>query len=837
MDRKRRPPYQRTRPKRGGSRTLTRMDTAVAPDEVPERDHGEPTAPGSWQRRWVSAAAGPALIVACVLFALRGFIFSPLLTNQHPDILAFWLPRLSFLGRSLASGHVPLWNPFDMTGTRFAADPQAGWLYLPAMTLFSWLSPGGAMRAFIVLNPLLAGLGAYWFLREEDVPRPAATVGGLALAMPMSTSIVAIAMPFAGAIAWTTLVLVGASRFRRARTVASRLGWLGFAAVAWSQVAGAHMSHGLAICTLLVGAYLIAWEVATVRAEATSGWAAAGRVAGFLAFLPVASLALLLPRIDMISTSSLHAGYGALAEERVAGVQDLAIKANGVWAAWPLAIGAAPGAFVGGVTLLSIPLALRTRRYRPLVRAFGAAALLTYALTLNVLVTAGWFRAIVLKIPYGDVYMHNPGRLRYVWMVAAPVLAAVGVAGLLERVPDRPTLLRWLAGAAGVFLVAPLVLGAHPVRFATAAAGIAVAVPAFLAVTRRAAWAPIAIAGVLAIEMVGSAIYSQAYQGGTIFTGLESGEHPNIVAQVLRWPDAPESEFMRPTAFVRILRGTQDRYLSWVQPAAVFEKGYLFAQQPRDWPALTMERGTLFGIHDVLGYNPVQLVRYWSYIRETDRLSVFYNASVINEPNLTDVRLLGVRYLIVPVGQGLPPSLTGVTIAKADGYDLVQVDGWEPRVSVVPSWSVASGPVAAFHGILSPGFDPASHAVLETDAGVSQEPGAAAGTATYTELQPEDVRVSIDAAAPSIVLIRNNWDTGWSATVDGHPAPVLAADAFRQGIAVTAGRHEIHLTYHDPTIGRGIAASAVVWSVWALAIVAAIVLKRRSRVRASASPA
>jgi hypothetical protein len=816
------------------------MDTAVAPDEVPERDHEELIARGSRRRRWMAAAAGPALIVACVLFALRGFAFSPLLTNQHPDILAFWLPRLSFLGRSLASGHVPLWNPFEMTGTRFAADPQAGWLYLPAMGLFSWLSPGGAMRAFIVFDPLLAGLGAYWFLREEDLPKPAATVGGLALAMPMSTSIVAIAMPFAGAIAWTTLVLVAASRFRRARTVAARLGWLGFAALAWSQVLGAHMSHGLAMCTLLVGAYLIAWEIGEVRAGATSGWAAAGRVSGFLAFLPLASLALLLPRIDMISSSSLHAGYGALAEERVAGVQDLAIKANGVWAAWPLAIGAAPGAFVGGVTLLSIPLALRTRRYRPLVWAFGSAALLTYALTLNVLVTAGWFRAIVLRIPYGDVYLHNPGRLRYVWMVVAPVLAAIGVAGLLERVPDRRVLLRWLAGGAAVFLGAPMILGGHPIRFATALAGIAVAVPIFLAVARRASWAPVAIAGVLAIEMVGSAIYSQAYQGGTIFTGLESGEHPNIVPQVLRWPDAPESQFLRPTAFVRILRGTQDRYLTWVQPAAVFEKGYLFAQQPRDWPALAMERGTLFGIHDVLGYNPVQLVRYWSFIRETNRLSVFYNASVINEPTLADVRLLGVRYLIVPVGQELPPSLTGVTIAKADGYDLIQVDGWEPRVSVVPSWTIARGPVAAFRGILSPAFDPATRAVLETDPGIRQGPqvGAGARGASYSEVQPEDVRVSVDAAAPSIVLIRNTWDAGWSATVDGRPAPVLAADAFRQGVAVTAGHHEIRLTYRDPTIGRGIAASTVVWSAWAAAVAVAILLRRRrARARASASPA
>jgi hypothetical protein len=631
-------------------------------------------------------------------------------------------------------------------------------------------------------------------------------------------------------------VLVGASRFRRAPTLARRLGWLGVAALAWSQVAAAHMSHGLGMCTLLVGAYLISSEVAAVRAGGSSNWRSAGRVAGFLAFLPLASLAVLLPRIDMISTSSLHAGYGALAQERVAGIQDLAIKANGVWAAWPLAIGSAPGAFVGAVTLLSIPLALRSRRWRPLVVAFGAASVLTYLLTLNLLVTAGWFRAAVLRIPYGDVYLHNPGRLRYVWMVTAPLLGAIGVAGLLERVPDRRTMLRWLGLGAGLFLVLPLLLGGHPVRLITAAAGTAVAVPVFLALARRARWAPVAIVVVLAVELVGSAIYSQAYQGGTIFTGLETGEHPNIVPQVLRWPDVPEADFLRPTTFVRLLRGTQDRYLTWVQPAAVFEKGYLFAQQPRDWPALAMERGTLFGIHDVLGYNPVQLVRYWSFIRETDRLSVFYNASVINEPTLSDVRLLGVRYLIVPVGQELPPSLTGITIAKADGYDLVQVDGWEPRVSVIPSWTVTSGPVAAFRAILAPGFDPATRAVLETDPGIRVAQGAAAGSATYTELAPEDVRVSVDAPAPSIVLIRNNWDAGWSATVDGRPASVFPTDAFRQGVAMNAGRHEIRLTYRDPTIGRGIAASAVVWSLWASAVVAAAALRRR-RSRAPVSPA
>ena len=74
------------------------------------------------------AAAGPALIVGSVLFALRGIAFLPNLSDQHPDILSFWLPRSCMLGRAIADGHVPLWNPFEMSGTWFAADPQSGWL-------------------------------------------------------------------------------------------------------------------------------------------------------------------------------------------------------------------------------------------------------------------------------------------------------------------------------------------------------------------------------------------------------------------------------------------------------------------------------------------------------------------------------------------------------------------------------------------------------------------------------------------------------------------------------------------------------------------------------------
>ena len=180
------------------------MSSTVAASDVAPREASSSVQRNRWRRVGL-ACAGPALIVAAVLFTLRGFAFHPLLTNEHPDILAFWLPRFSFLGRELSAGHIPLWNPNEMLGYRFAADPQSGWLYVPPMLLFSTMSPGAAMRALIVLNPLLGGLGLFWFLRKESFSRPVATVAGLCLGMLMSTSDMAISMPFAGFLGWTTV--------------------------------------------------------------------------------------------------------------------------------------------------------------------------------------------------------------------------------------------------------------------------------------------------------------------------------------------------------------------------------------------------------------------------------------------------------------------------------------------------------------------------------------------------------------------------------------------------------------------------------------------------------
>jgi hypothetical protein len=722
-----------------------------------------------------------------------------------------------------------------MLGSPFAADPQSGWLYLPNM-LLSWLfGCGGGLRAFIVLQPILGGLGLHWFLRKEGLHRVAATAGGLSLAMMVAASNVGISLPFAGTLAWTPFVLVAASGFLSAARWSRRLLWLALGALAWGQVASAHLSHGLVMCTGLATAYLIARSVHEVRADRMRPRRAAALMLGFLGFLPLANLAILIPRLALIPHTSLRGGYAALGGTlarilaSIAGGEDRPIPTNGVWSGWPFSLAVVPGAYAGAAILLAVPASLRARRHRYLVAAAGATGLVAYLLTLSLFVSAGWFRDLVLRLPFGDVYLHNPGRLRYLALVIVPVLGAVGIQGFLERLPSPREAMWWIGGGAALFLGLPLALGANPWRFVVLAGATLVTVPVLAWVFLGRRWAVFALPAVLAADLLAGALWSTTYQGGTVYVGLEPAEHPSLAQQPLRWPEVSVARYLEPGPIARYLqRDSGDgRYLAWIQPAAYFNKGYLFTQKPTDWSALLLGRAVLFGLDDVLGYSPIQEPRYWSYIRATDQLPVFYNASVLQLPSIQNVRLLGIRYLVVPEGLALPRELTGRAVASERGYVLYEIDGWEPRVSVVPDWTVTDG-ATALRTVLTAGFNPATRAVVEGDPGIARTATySAPGTAEYAELWPEDVRVSVDAGAPSILVVRNAWDRGWSATVDGRPAPVLRADYLLQGVPVPAGHHEIRLTYTDPNIGRGLAASALVWLILATAIAIQLIVERR----------
>jgi hypothetical protein len=695
------------------------------------------------------------------------------------------------------------------------------------MVLFSLFSPGAALRIFLVLNPFLAGLGTYAFLRREDLGRAGATVGGLVLAMMISTSTIAISLPFSGALAWTAVLLLAASGYRRPGRWSGRLAWLALGAFSWMQVAAAHMSHGLVIATAFATVYLVAGSAADARSGIVAARPVGARVALFLLALPIAALPILVPHVDFLGESSLRGGYGVLGDAGQSEVGD-PLGSNGVWAAWPLGFAAAPGAYAGSVALACALLAARARRLRTLVISIGGLALAAYVLTSPLLVSAGWFRSLVLTIPFGDVYLHNPGRLRYVAVLALPVLAAAGLQGLLDRPLSPRAATTWLGTAAVALVGWPVLAGGSFVRYVMVAAILLAAAPLLFGfATRRWRWAsaPVLV-GVLAVELLGSAVYAHVYEGGTIFTGLETGDHPSLVPQVLRYPRLDEAGYLATTAIVEHIRAEPGRYATWAPPAAYFEKGYLWMKSPADWPALAPTRGTLFGIPDALGYNPVQLPRYWRYIRATNDLSVFYNASVLNLPSVEDVRLLGLRYLVVPTG--LDPPVRGRVVAEAGVYSLWELDDRQPEATATDRVERARNVQQALEIVTSPGFDPVDTAVVEDPDVFGAGDEGMVWDARIVQRTHTMIRLSLEPSNAGVLTLRNAFDPGWHAEVDGHDARTVPVDGFLQGVLLPSSSSEVVLTYHDDAVMLGLALGALVWACLLAAPLLALARERRA---------
>jgi hypothetical protein len=317
-----------------------------------------------------------------------------------------------------------------------------------------------------------------------------------------------------------------------------------------------------------------------------------------------------------------------------------------------------------------------------------------------------------------------------------------------------------------------------------------------------------------------------------VYFGLEQDESGrNLMPQPLLWPTVSVTRYLAPGPIARSMQRHPGRYDTWDQPEVQIDKGYLFDQTPPTWPALENTRGMLFGIPDSMGYSPLQLTRYWSWIHAVNGTPVFYNAAVLHDPTAQDLRMLGVRYLIVRTSD--PPPVPGKRVTSEGRYTLYEIPG-NSRASLVNRWSVVPDGPQALRAVTLPGFDPRSRAVLVRDPGIDQDPGAT-GSVTYRRVSPQETELHTNTTGPELLVVHDSFDHGWTYSVDGAPpVQVLAADYFLQGVPVPGGRHTVVLRYSDPRIGQGLLASAMAWVLLLVAMVGPIIVRRARKTQAPA---
>ncbi|MEI7548825.1 MAG: YfhO family protein, partial [Actinomycetota bacterium] len=69
---------------------------------------------------------------------------------------------------------------------------------------------------------------------------------------------------------------------------------------------------------------------------------------------------------------------------------------------------------------------------------------------------------------------------------------------------------------------------------------------------------------------------------------------------------------------------------------------------------------------------------------------------------------------------------------------------------------------------------------------------------TSTSAHDGERSAEVVADAQAIVSVNEQYDDGWTVTVDGHDAKVIAVDGAWAGVAVTAGHHHIEWSYDPP---------------------------------------
>jgi hypothetical protein len=163
-----------------------------------------------------------------------------------------------------------------------------------------------------------------------------------------------------------------------------------------------------------------------------------------------------------------------------------------------------------------------------------------------------------------------------------------------------------------------------------------------------------------------------------------------------------------------------------------------------------------------------------------------------------------------------------VRLAEVAGTPLVSL--FEVRRGIGPAWVVESLrrlPDAArvLELLRAPtrfGVD-ARHEALAAEAdarGVALPAGSRSQSADVA--QSAGGRIVVRAAGPGLLVVGEGWDAGFTAQVDGAPAPVLRVNGDRLGVVLQGGTHRVVLTHAARGLRAGLVLAALAASGLAL---------------------
>jgi hypothetical protein len=702
------------------------------------------------------------------------------LTLANIDLYDSHFPMTWFGFGALREGRLPLWNPWQFAGEPFLAAYYAG-LFYPLNAIYLFVSVPLGIEISGVLHMLLGACGITALARRLHIDWLGAVVAAFTFV-------------------WSGWFVFSANQPR----ILSAMAWMPWTCWLVDRVLAGHRRAGLALALGIAAQLLIGdaehvlhgWLAAALLAALRLGqlaWQGAWRDAlarGALCavcLLAGAGLAAfqLLPTAELVSLSARGAKDF---DVRYAIAQGLITPRNFLLQAaqtrhWVTA---------GALPLVALVLALgRGRGAVPWLLGAGAALLGAQ------LCFGGALFRLYHELPFVDLF-RRPYKFLDLYAFGQALLTGLALAMLSDQANLARRRLwrdpRWLAallGAASLLIFLYRSAGGNPWL---AALLLALALYGALAGGRLRRGAILLIAGV---------------QLASLFFGSSN----TYVRPIHR----PETLAAQREIFPMVrARGDQARvYLS-----------------PRLWsvPGFSLKQGMLNGVGVPSDYEPLALARYAEYFgavspwRSPDGL---FNGRyrLIGDTRWRLLDLTGTRFYVLRRGEeaavriSQPPPGSGGGFRKiADGeIQAFEREAALPRAWWVPEARDVVSSEAAISVLVSPGFDPLRQVLLEREGGGKRTPAPAARAApseladppqvaieTYA---PERVAVSVRAPQPGWLVLSDLYYPGWTATVNGEPAPIERANHLFRAVRVASGQSSVSFEYRPASLRGGAAVS------------------------------
>ena len=717
------------------------------------------------------------------------------LTILNYDLYAEVVPRLEFAYRALRQGHIPLWNPYQLSGTPFLATQQHGVLY-PLNLAHLLLPLPLALSVTAVLHYWIAAVSTAVLARDLGASRSAALLSAIGFTLSGAMFLRLYLPPHLYAASWLPAQLLLAHRMYDSGVTVPRI--VALAAVCGLQILGGYAQYSVFAAYVLV-AWLF-WKLLTGRAGPTGRAAAALVAAAALALLLAA--AQLLPTAELLLESPRRPGL--LDDSNMRG-QDFRAIVRVLLLPSPLP--GVPGEASIGLLVLFLAVigatagrSLRERGF--LVLGIALALPLAQGVEgplypwLRSLPAYGWFR--------------EPHRILVVVTLLTSLLAAAGLDSLARATTRREVVRRSvpalvvLAALAGFLLQAqPSLLTPAPWRRALWVAGALVAA----ACVSRGSWRAFAVAALAVAELVSL--------------------HRNPVAL----PHTDPRLFEASPEAVRFLREHQGTARTLV--AEGLYRAFQFQVQPLP------KTGMMAGLYAIGDYENLYSRRYALYLGALQRRGplprawqgrVFGNAATLNR-RLLD--LTGCCFVLAsPVQPFVRPGAPEYPLLHRDPSASVLSNPTAlPRAYLVHRAVPVDGVEEALRKLRNPLFPYRTAITIEGIDGGPVELPAAPGSVAIEAYEPERVVLRVGAESEAFVVLSDQYYPGWTARLDGESVPIHRANGVFRTVRVPAGQHRLEFVYAPLSFRLGAAISAAALLGCGLALARA----RRSR-RAPKSP-